>query len=159
MQDIHNQLRLVPMLGPVSLSADNTPVAFDLQGFNAAMLAIAVGIGGITFTSGNKIEFKLRHGDTSTAGEHTAVADADVDILLPDGTKGSVASGGIVRSLTAAHAASTVTKVGYVGNKRYLSILADFSGTHEAGSPAASAPTPIAVTLVEGKPQNAPVGV
>jgi hypothetical protein len=152
MKDIHNQLRSKLVLGPASLAADNTPAAFDRQGFEAAMLAIMVGVGGITFDGTNKIEFKLRHGDDSTAGNHVAVAEADVDILLPDGTKGVVGSGGIVRSLIAAHAAPTLTKVGYIGNRRYLSLLADFSGTH-------GSPTPIAVALVEGHPHHAPVGV
>jgi hypothetical protein len=159
MQEIHSNLRARLVLGPVSLSADNSPANFNLKGFNAAMLLIAVGIGGITFTSTNKIEFKLRHGDTTTVGEHAAVEDDDVVILLPDGTMGTVSSGGIVRSLTAAHASPTVTKIGYVGNKQNISLLADFGGTHTAGSPAAPSPTPIMAMLVEGKPHHAPVGV
>jgi hypothetical protein len=152
MKDIHNQITKRLMLGPASLSADNAPAAFDIQGFRGAALAIAVGIGGITFDGTNKIEFKLSHGDTSTVGSHVAVTDADVDILLPTGAKGAVGAGGIVRSLVAAHAAPTVTKVGYRGNKRYLSLLADFSGTH-------GSPTPIAVMLDLGSAERAPVGV
>lgn len=152
MKDIHNQLLKKMMLGPISLAADNAPAAFDLQGFASAVLGINVGIGGITFDGTNKIEFKLSHGDTSTVGAHVAVTAADVDILNPDGTKGVVGAGGIVRSLIAAHAAPTVTKVGYIGNKRFLSLLADFSGTH-------GSPTPIAITLDLGSPERAPVKV
>jgi hypothetical protein len=152
MKDIHNQLRVRNMLGPISLAADNTPAAFDLQGFRGAMLEIGVGIGGITFDPTNKIEFKLRHGDTATVGAHVDVVAADVEIINPDGTKGVVGAGGIVRALIAAHAAATVTKVGYIGNKRFLSLLADFSGTH-------GSPTPIAIKLVQGSPERAPAGV
>jgi hypothetical protein len=152
MKDIHNQLRVRNMLGPISLAADNTPAAFDLQGFRGAMLEIGVGIGGITFDATNKIEFKLSHGDNATVGQHVAVAAADVEIIMPDGTKGVVGAGGIVRALTAAHAAATLTKVGYIGNKRFLSLLADFSGTH-------GSPTPISIKLVQGSPERSPAGV
>lgn len=152
MKDIHNQLRVRNVLGPVTLSADNVPANIDSQGFDAAMYSVGVGIGGITFSPTNKIEIKMLHGDTDVPAEHVAVTGDDVDILLPDGTKGVVGAGGIVRELIAAHAAATVTKVGYVGNKRYRSFLADFSGTHGAG-------TPLHVEEVLGHPNHAPVGV
>jgi hypothetical protein len=152
MKDIHNQLRVRNMLGPITLAADNTPVNFDLQGFRGALLNVAVGIGGITFDGTNKIEIKLRHGDDSTPGNHVAVTADDVEIIMPDGTKGVVGAGGIVRALIAAHAAATLTKVGYIGNKRHISVLADFSGTHGTG-------TPLHIELVQGSPERAPVGV
>ena len=62
----------------------------------------------------------------------------------------TVGTGGIVKSLTAAHASPTVDRVGYLGNKRYLKVLADFSGTHGTG-------TPIAVVVAKGHPASAPV--
>jgi len=125
-------------LGPVSLNADNVPVAVDLNGYEAAMIEIAVGIGGITFDGSNKIEFKLTDSDNNS--DYAAVAAADVQGVTPD-------TGGIIKSLVAAHAAPTVTKVGYIGGKRYLKILADFSGTHGAA-------TPICVTVVKGRARN-----
>ena len=42
-----------------------------------------------------------------------------------------------------------MTKVGYVGNKRYLKLLADFSGTHGIG-------TPIAATVIKGNAHERP---
>jgi len=45
---------------------------------------------------------------------------------------------GIIKSLTSAHAAADVYRFGYVGNKRYLKLLADFSGTHGSGTPIAA---------------------
>jgi hypothetical protein len=59
-------------------------------------------------------------------------------------------TGGIILALKTAHADPTITKVGYVGNRRYLKLLADFSGTHGTG-------TPLAATLVKGNPSEAPV--
>jgi hypothetical protein len=98
-------------------------------------------IGGITFNTSNKVEFKLTHSvDDST---YEAVAQADVKGV-------TVGTGGIVRSLVAAHAAASLTKVGYNGGRRYLKLLADFSGTHSAG-------TPISAVVVGGEPYIAPV--
>lgn len=42
---------------------------------------------------------------------------------------------GIIRSLIAAHATPSVALIGYKGRKRYLRLLADFSGTHGTGTP------------------------
>ena len=144
MKDIYNELSPAVLIGAAALDADNTPTAVDLQGFTAALVQIAVGIGGITFDATNKVEFKLTHSDDGST--YTAVADADVQ--LPSGQ--SVGAGGIVKSLTAAHAAAAVYKVGYIGGKKYLKLLADFSGTH-------GAPTPIAATAIRGHALRAPV--
>ena len=57
---------------------------------------------------------------------------------------------GIVRALTAAHAAATVQKIGYKGGKRYIKLLADFSGTHGTG-------TPIAAEVVRNRLEQMPV--
>jgi len=136
MKDMHSALTAVAVIGPAVLAADNTPAALDLQGYNAAEIVLAIGIGGITFDDTNKVEFKLSHGDTSTASEHAAVAQGDVLGV-------TVATGGVIKALTAAHAAAAVYRVGYKGGKRYVSVLADFSGTHGTG-------TPISVLLLKG---------
>jgi len=141
MRDLHSNVETVEAIAPAVYSADNTPAAIDLAGFRSAALVLHIGIGGITFTGSNKIEFKLTHSDDDATYE--AVEDADVQGV-------TVATGGIVKSLVAAHAAATVTQAGYIGGKRYLKLLADFSGTHGTG-------TPIAATVVKGHPLEAPV--
>lgn len=142
MKDMHSGVAAAVLIGAASLNADNTPVAVDLQGYNGCEVVLAVGIGGITFDGSNKIEFKLREGDTSTVGDHTAVADADVLGV-------TVASGGIIKSLVAAHAAAAVYRFGYVGSKRYISVLADFTGTHGTA-------TPISVIALKGHGYSQP---
>lgn len=133
------------LVGPVVLSADNTPVAQAVADFACVELDIAVGIGGITFDATNKIEFKLSHGDSATAADHTAVAAADV--RLPSGV--SLGSGGIVWALTAANAAAAMRTIEYIGGKSHISILADFAGTHGTG-------TPIAIMLRRSRGRTAP---
>ena len=123
-------------------AADNTPGAIDVSNFAAAIVCLSVGIGGITFTTSNKIEFKLTHSDDNST--YAAVTVADVTGLS------SVGTGGIIHSLVAAQAAADVVNVGYVGGKKYLKLLADFSGTHGTG-------TPLAAVVVCAEPLIAPV--
>lgn len=140
MKDLHSGITAVSAIGAAVLSADNTPAAIDLQGYDAAELVLAIGAGGITFSGTNKIEFVLTHSDDDVT--YTNVADADMLGV-------SSITGGIVKSLVAAHSAAAVYRFGYVGDKRYLKILADFSGTHGTG-------TPIAALVIKGSGYSNP---
>lgn len=134
MKDLHSHISLVTAIGAAVLTADNTPAAIDLQGYQSAEIALAIGVGGITFSGTNKIEFKLTHSDDDVT--YTDVTPADMLGV-------AVASGGIIKSLVAAHAAAASYRYGYKGGKRYLKLLADFSGTHGTG-------TPIAAMIIKG---------
>lgn len=126
MRDLHSGLIAVLAIAPAVHAAAPTPVDIDLQGYNSAEIILPIGVGGITFTDVNKIEFKLAHSDDDVT--YTDVTDAD---ML--GVSGI--SNGIIKSLMAAHATADVYRFGYKGNKRYLRLIADFSGTHVAGTP------------------------
>ena len=142
MRDLHSSVKVANLITPVVADADTTLVSADLQGFDAAEVVIQAGAGGITFSGTNKIEFVLTHSDAASSG-FTPVAQGDV-------IGATVATGGIVLSFVAAKAAATVHRVGYVGGKRYLRLLADFSGTHGAG-------TPLAASALLGYPHQGPV--
>lgn len=131
MRDLHSGIKVFSAIDAAALSADNTPPAVDLDGFNSAEIVLCIGAGGITFSGSNKIEFKLTHSDDDST--YTAVDAAHV--LGED----SIGSGGIIKSLTAPHATAAVYRFGYVGGKRYLKLLADFSGTHGTATPLAAA--------------------
>lgn len=135
-RDCFYELALASLIDPATLAADNTPAAVDMLGYQGATLSLGIGVGGITFTGTNKIEFVLTHSDDGTT--YTNVTDDDV---IKDSYCPTTISNGIIRSLTAAHAAATRQKLGYIGGKRYLKLLADFGGTHGAG-------TPISATLI-----------
>lgn len=140
MRDLYNNVEVVEAIAPEALDADNTPAAIDLQGYGSADVVIHVGVGGITFDDTNKVEFKLTHSDDDST--YAAVDVDDVQGL------DSVGTGGIIHDLTAAHASATVTEVGYVGGKRYLKLLADFSGTHGTA-------TPVSAVVIKGRPAQA----
>jgi hypothetical protein len=149
MKDFARNTKTVVSIGAAALGADNTPTAIDRSGFETVLYQIAVGVGGIAFDTTNKIEFVLTHSDDGT--NYSAVGEADVVIVNPDGTLGAAATGGIVYALTSAHATATVTTVGYVGSKRYTKLLADFSGTHTGGN------TPISATVLLASAWSKPV--
>lgn len=129
MKDLHSHISIVSAIGTAVLTADNTPAAIDLQGHQSAEIVLSIGIGGITFSGTNKVEFKLTHSDDDST--YSAVTTADMLGV-------TVADGGIIKALTAAHAAAAVYRCGYKGGKRYLKLLADFSGTHGTGTPIAA---------------------
>ncbi|MFG1463425.1 hypothetical protein V5F77_11040 [Xanthobacter sp. DSM 24535] len=141
MRDLHNNLGVVEAIPPDVYAADNTPAAIDLLGFDAAEIVIHVGAGGITFTGTNKLEFVLTHSDDDAS--YVAVTDADLI-----GVTG--VSSGIVQAFKTAHAASTVHRLGYIGNKRFLKLLADFGGTHGTG-------TALSALVVKGHARTRPV--
>lgn len=141
MKDMHSNVSVATLIAAAALDADNTPPAVDLLGFDAAEIVLCIGAGGITFSGTNKVEFKLTHSDDDSTYE--AVTDDDMLGGL------SVASGGIIKALTSAHASAATYRFGYKGGKRYLKLLADFSGTHGAA-------TPIAAAVVKGRADLAP---
>jgi len=139
-RDFFAGISLASLIAAAVLTANNTDAAVDMLDFQGATLNIAIGAGGINFTNANKIELVLTHSDDGVT--YIPVTDADVikDALAP-----ATITNGIVRSLTAAKAAADVQKLGYIGGKRFLQLVATFTGAHATG-------TPIAATLVLGLP-------
>jgi len=140
MRDIHNQLTRLLAIGNATYTATTTPAAIDLQGYDAAEILLDVGIGGITFTGTNRIDFQLTHSDDNVT--YTNIADADVQ-----GVTGTVT--GFVKSLITLQAAAAVYRYGYIGGKRYLKFSAVFGGVHGTG-------TPIAASVMAGRPRLSP---
>lgn len=144
MRDLISCIASVPAIN-ATLTATTTSAAIDLKGFDSACVQIAVGAGGITFTGTNKLEFVLTH----SSDDVTYVPVTAADVRLGQNADATVGAGGIVRSLTAAHAAPSVAEVGYIGWRRYLKVAPTFSGTHATG-------TPVCVNVVKGHPASKP---
>lgn len=140
MKDMHSTIKVVTAIGASVLNADAASANIDLSGFKSAELILALGVGGIAFSGANKIEFKLSHSDDG--------ADFD-DVIAADLLGVAEVAGGVVKALTAPHAAAGTYRIGYKGNRRFLKLLADFSGVHGTG-------TPIAALVVMGDPRWAP---
>jgi hypothetical protein len=143
--DSVSDCKSVVVLTPDSYDADNTPAAIDTLNWRSVAIETNVGIGGITFDATNKVEFTLTHSDDDAT--YTAVEATDV--IMPYGE--TLGTGGIIRSLIAAKAAADTVahQVGYIGKKRYLKVLANFSGTHGTA-------TPMAINARFGDPVQGP---
>jgi hypothetical protein len=129
--DLASNLKGLPCLEYATYSTDQTSAALDtsLYNYKGLTLALEIGVGGITFITSNKVEYVITVSDDDST--YVAVTDDDVILLYP----GLVATGGIVKSLIAAHAAADVTYVGIRSKKRYVKVKFDFSGTHSSGTP------------------------
>ena len=75
MQDLNNNIKLVPILGSAVRTADANGDGVDLKGFEAA-ICVDSGAEGVTLSSSVKIEFELEHSDDNST--FTDVAQADV---------------------------------------------------------------------------------
>lgn len=108
--------RFVSILEPETQDATVTSTHADLQGADAA--EVIVHYGDVTAAAGaHRFNLKLQHSDTTTGGDFVDVPDGllrgEFDVLENGVTEGVMA-------------------VGYVGNKRYLRLVATETGTAEA---------------------------
>lgn len=102
MRDLSHNLGVVQALVPQVLAATDTSAAIDLNGFNSAMVVINTG----AIVSSGNFTAKLQESDTTTSGDFTDVAAAD-----------------LIGTLPAVLLASSVAKQSYIGNKRYLRLV------------------------------------
>jgi hypothetical protein len=142
MQDLKNNIGVVQSLAPAARDADANGTGVDLQGFESATVVIDMGAEGITLSSTNKIEIELEHSDdNSTFTDVTS--SADVIGATPD-------SSGVIATFDDPAEAPAIASVGYIGGKRYIRAVANFSGTHGTA-------TPMSVSVIKGHARKNPV--
>lgn len=122
-RDLHNNITLVQSIVPIVLNNDTegTGVAVDTKGFEAAEMVFHFGDSGDTLSGALLLQAKLQESDTTTSGDFTDVAAAD---ML-----------GTLAVIDAPGEDQVVQAVGYVGNKRYIRAFIDTTGTHTNGTP------------------------
>lgn len=140
MRDQHHDLSLRSALAPAVYSANQAGTVIDRRDFQSLTFVIQTGVGGITFTTTNKITYVLEDSDDGSNFEAVAA----------DAVLGANPVSGVIRAITAAHAAPSVTQCGYIGDKRYVRLTAQFGGTHATG-------TAISATAALGNPRQRPV--
>ena len=130
-RDLISGIKMVQAVGPATYSADVNGAWIDTLGYDSVAIAISVGAGGITFDPTNRLDIRIESSDDGSTS-NGGVAQGDIQSYQSSVTVGS---NGIVKSFTAAHPNPDVTKVGYIGNSRYIRVVPDFSGTHGTGTP------------------------
>lgn len=141
MRDLKNNISVVQCIAPVAASADANGTTIDLQGYESCTFVIDMGIEGITLSGTNKIEVELEESsDNSTWTDVTA--STSVIGATPD-------SSGVVATFDDNAETPSVATVGYIGDKRYVRAVANFSGTHGTA-------TPIAISCIRGHARKNP---
>lgn len=113
-KEINNKIALCNIIDPVAITATTTSDIIDTQGFEALSVVAAMGAG--TFDGSNYVTYKLQESDTTATGDFTDVASADLvgAFLVVNGV---------------ASDADSVQKVGYIGTKRYVRLVATVTAT------------------------------
>ena len=140
MKDLANNLLGAQSLAPAVRTADANGDGVDLQGFEGAMVLVDVGAEGVTLSSSVKIDFLLEHSD-----DNSSFSAVDSNLLVSDGT---VSSTGLFATFDDNAEAPAIAAIGYVGGKRYIRVVADFTGTHGTG-------TPCSAMVLKGFPRHA----
>lgn len=127
-KDLYSDATVTQCFSAASLDADANGTSIDLKSHQSALFVATVGVGGITFSTSNKIEFELEESaDDST---FTDVAAADMEGEDTDGDN----AGCFGRVISAAtDDAAFVCQ--YHGSKRYVRPVAAFTGTHGTATP------------------------
>lgn len=103
-RDLENNVSAAQSLAPAARTAVADGAAVDLANYNSAMVIIDAGTATGTTPS---FTFEVQESDTTTSGDFTPVADADLDGTEP--------------VITTANDEATY-EIGYRGRKRYLRV-------------------------------------
>ena len=139
MQDLANNIKLMQSLAPAARDADANGTGVDTQGYENVAVVVDSGIEGITLSTTNKIEFELEHSDDDST--YVDCESADVN--------GTLGSNGLFLTLDANAETPQISEIEYLGSKRYVRVVANFSGTHGTA-------TPVSAFVILGKPRHAP---
>ena len=144
MKDLYNNIAVSMDFEAQTISATQTAVEIDLAGCNSAVFAIAFGEEGGTLSGSLGWTVTMTHADddgTGSAGDYANVEAKDVQGVTP--------SSGIIITLDAAAEDSTVYKVGYIGDKRFVKLLLSEVGT--------TAGIPVTILTIKSHLQDVPV--
>lgn len=139
MQDLANNIKLMQSIAPAALDADANGTGVDTQGYENVAIVVDSGVEGITLSSTNKIEFELEHSDDNSSWSDAESADVN----------GTLGSGGLFLTLDDNAESPQISEIEYLGTKRYVRVVANFSGTHGTA-------TPMSAFVILGKPRHAP---
>lgn len=138
-KDLHNNVRTKTVISPLAIGANatKTGLVVDRQGYGGVQFIASYGA---VTTTGTVVTLVVKEGDVT--GTMTSVADA---YLL--GTE-ALASLPAATPRTAGTTKEVTKRIGYIGNKRYVSVDAVQTGVTSVGC--------VAVAALLHKPYNAP---
>jgi hypothetical protein len=143
MRDLVHNFKLATAIPLATYATDFNGPAIDLQDFSRVAFAVEVGDDGVTFDTNNNLQIRIQHSDNGTDWDFIGEAD-----LL--GFEPGWGAGGFFVGFATAHPSPTLHKGGYIGDRRYVRLVADFTGTHGTG-------TAIAAQAILADPRKKPV--
>ena len=128
-RDMYSEETWEQLIDPAVLTSDTNGSSLDLAGYDSGTIVVAVGECGnaATISATNKIEFEIE--ESANDSDWSDVDDADI-IGEVSGTNDGCF--GVIDSSTEDDACFTVH---YIGDKRYIRPVINFSGTHATGTP------------------------
>jgi hypothetical protein len=115
------------MLAPATYSTDQLSVKFDLQDYSDFQIIADVGAANDTWSGTDKIEIEVQDSDDDST--YAATADANISNAV-SGTN----TGTMVKLTNSSAQQNQTYACAYRGNKRYVKVAVNFSGTHGSGS-------------------------
>jgi hypothetical protein len=149
-RDLHSNIKAVSHYVGAPTATVTPASGVDLAGFSSSEFIISVGaVANIANSPQPSWAFKLQHSD-SQSSDFTDVTDAN-DVLVGSAKSPVTApnsSTGVFLTVDDAAEDDTVYRVGYIGTKRYVRVVATAANTPGA--------TPMAFVAVLGDPALAP---
>lgn len=130
-KDVMNNLKLVSSLLPLVRTADANGSGVDTENSVGVGVMAHVGAPGDTLSASIYIELELEESDDNIT--FTDVADADISAPVSGST-----NTGCFAKIIANASASAIFKTNYLGNKRYVRVVANVTGTHTNGTPSSA---------------------
>lgn len=123
---------VTPVLSPAVYTTDQTGVYVNHRALGATKFDVVVAASLMNFDANNKLEFILLEADDVNGTGAAAVAQNDM-VVSPNGPETAPATSGIFKALTAINSSRKTYRVGYRGNKPYVTVKAEFTGTIGTG--------------------------
>lgn len=142
MKDLKHSIKVVKSLNGATYSSDQNGASVDRAGYEAVTAVVLIGAGGIVFDGSNYVAFELEDSDDGSTWADVA------DKFMSDPTG---AGGGEFARVNDPAEDDTTYTCAYFGGKRYTRIVANFVGTHGAG-------TPIALATILSSARRSPEG-
>jgi hypothetical protein len=123
--DAKNKVAFAISLAPAVRTADANGASVDTQDSVGVAAVVHVGASGDTLSGTVFVDLELQHSDNGT--DFIACLDSEIDAPVVGSNTGTFAR------IDAPGEANAIYKVGYLGQKRYVRVVQNLTGTHTNG--------------------------
>ena len=123
---------VTPVLAPAVYTTDQTGTYVNHRALGATKFDVVVASSLMNFDTSNKLELILWEADDVNGSGAAAVAQKDI-VVSPNGPEVAPATSGIFKAVTAILTAKKTYRVGYCGQKPFVTVRCEFTGTIGTG--------------------------